>query len=114
MLWVQPRAVEVILPGEEDLRLVLQPAEGRAVDDAVAVDLEQRAILAGEAAALGQRGRVEGGVEAVGGHGGEELRAESVASGCLCLFIARLALMEGQKCSVLIAQCQATFIQTEH
>ena len=39
----QPRAVVVALVGDEDLRLVLQPAEGGRMDDAVAVALERRA-----------------------------------------------------------------------
>jgi hypothetical protein len=39
----QPRAVMVALMGDEDLRLVLEPAKGRGMDDAVAVALEGRA-----------------------------------------------------------------------
>ncbi len=36
----EPRAVMIAVLRDEDLRLVLQPAEGRRVDDAVAVALE--------------------------------------------------------------------------
>ena len=39
----QPRAVVVALMRDEDLRLVLEPAEGGGMDDAVAVALERRA-----------------------------------------------------------------------
>ena len=39
----EARAVVVALVVHEDLGLVLEPAEGRAVDDAVAVALEARA-----------------------------------------------------------------------
>ena len=48
----QPGAVVVALVGDEDLRLVLQPAEGGRMDDAVAVALERRA---GRAFRLGDR-----------------------------------------------------------
>jgi hypothetical protein len=64
----EPRAVEVVFAGEEDLRFALQTAEGAAVDDAVAVDLECAAVFAVEDFALVERGGVEGIVEAVGGH----------------------------------------------
>ena len=64
----EPGAVVVALVGDEHLRLVLQPAEGGRMDDAVAVALERRARralrLAIEAAArtrriggIGARGR---------------------------------------------------------
>ncbi len=36
----QPGAIVIAILGDEDLGLVLQPAEGRRVDDAVAVALE--------------------------------------------------------------------------
>ncbi len=39
----QPRAVVIACRGEEDLRLVLQPAKGLGVDDAVPIALEHRA-----------------------------------------------------------------------
>jgi len=42
----QSRAVEVVFAGEEDLSFALEPAEGRGVDDAVAVDLEDGAVVA--------------------------------------------------------------------
>lgn len=64
----EPGAVEVVFAGEEDLRLALQTAEGAAVDDAVAVDLECAAVFAVEDFPLVERGGVEGVVEAVGGH----------------------------------------------
>ena len=39
----EPRAEMVALVGDENLRLVLEPAEGGRMDDAVAVTLERRA-----------------------------------------------------------------------
>src|SRR5262249_26342812 len=39
----EPRTIVVALVGDEDLRLVLQPAEGSRMDDAVAIALERRA-----------------------------------------------------------------------
>jgi hypothetical protein len=62
----QPRAVIVSLMLHEDLRLVLEPAEGAAMDDPVAVALEGRAMRAfgfGVASAAALRG--------VAGEGGE-------------------------------------------
>ena len=60
----EPRPVVIALIGDEDLRLVLQPAKGSRVDDAVAVALERRARrafrLVVEAAA---RARRIGGIE---------------------------------------------------
>ena len=64
----QSRSVEVILAGEEDLRLALQPAEGAAVDDAVAVDLKRVPVLARMLGTRVESLEVEGGVKAVRGH----------------------------------------------
>lgn len=60
----EPRPVEVVLPGEEDLGLRLELAEGVRVDDPVAVDLERVPVvgLAGTAEGLA----VEGPVESIG------------------------------------------------
>jgi hypothetical protein len=57
----EPRAVEVVLPGEEDLGLRLELAERVRVDDAVAVDLERVPVvgLAGAAEGLAVKGPVE-------------------------------------------------------
>ena len=62
----QARAVVVALVVDEDLGLVLEPAEGRAVDDAVAVALVARAqrvlllrVAAAAASALRMRVRRE-------------------------------------------------------
>lgn len=43
----QSGAVEVVFAGEEDLGFALEPAEGRCMDDAVAVDFEDGAVVAG-------------------------------------------------------------------
>jgi hypothetical protein len=43
----QPGSVEIIFPGKEDLRLVLKTTERRGVNDAIAIDLERTAIVAG-------------------------------------------------------------------
>src|SRR5436305_10114540 len=40
----EPRPVEVALEGDKDLRLIAEAAVGRAVDDAIAVALEGRAV----------------------------------------------------------------------
>ena len=52
----QPRPVMVALVIDEDLRLVLQPAEGRGMDDPVAVAREGRARRACPAPAPAARG----------------------------------------------------------
>ena len=62
----EARAVEVVLPGEEDLRLRLELAEGVRVDDPVAVYLEGVAVVGLALPAGGLA--VEGSVESVG-HG---------------------------------------------
>src|SRR5581483_1906346 len=59
----QARAVVIAGRGEEDLRLVLQPAERLAVDDAVAIALKRRthlvlALLAQASARVGALGRL--------------------------------------------------------
>src|SRR3954467_7841013 len=41
----EPGAVVIALRGDEDLRLVLQPAERLRVHDPVAVSLERRAVI---------------------------------------------------------------------
>ena len=40
-------AVEIVLTAPENLRFVLQAAEGGSVQDAVAIDLERAALVAG-------------------------------------------------------------------
>ena len=69
----QPRAVVVALVVDEDLGLVLQPAERRAVDDAVPVALVMRAVVL-EALGMEPAARqvVHGGVPAERfGHAGQ-------------------------------------------
>src|SRR5580765_3103075 len=59
----EPRAVVIARRREEDLRLVLQPAERLGVDDAIAIPLERRAdvvlgLRPGTATAVGGPGRL--------------------------------------------------------
>lgn len=71
----EPRAVEIVLAGEEDLRLALEAAESAAVNDTVAVDLKRASILAIEDFPLVERGGIEGVVESIGRHCGCEASA---------------------------------------
>ncbi len=75
----QARAVMVALVRDEDLRLVLQPAEGGRVDDAVAVALERRARrafgLGMEPAAARFRGGMNKGPSPASWHGNLAPRA---------------------------------------
>ncbi len=57
-------AVEVVFARPEDLGFVLEAAEGGGVEDAVAVDLEGRAVVAG-VRVFGKAFGIEGVVELV-------------------------------------------------